>query len=184
MKTLPTGSPRSLGAPGCGPSGPGQRVASGPRARLPLLQRPHPLARPAAATLLWRLPLRLPPGPRLLKAPAQGWSEFRGRFYCPFCQTHPVPAQLRSQHLLGPGARSRSPKPSFPISSQGAQAPPPAELNLPRSPFLPRGPEDPHTSRRQEVPTVALHSGSRQPPPDQHWDRLHLGNLCAVLQTP
>lgn len=75
------------------------------------------------ATLLWRLPPGLPPGPRLLKAPAQGWSELR-QIPLPLLpnifSTRPSPG---SQHRWGQGLAPHSPA-----------------LPLPQAPMVPRHP--------------------------------------------
>lgn len=76
----------------------------------------------------------------------------------PCCQTHPAPAPLEASAFWGQGPAPALHSPYLPISSQGAQAPPPAELNLPHSPLpapLPRGPRPlleaggPHSSPSQ-----------------------------------
>lgn len=97
------------------------------------------------ATLLWRLPPGLPPGPRLLKAPAQGWSELR-QIPLPLLpnifSTHPGPG---SQHRQGQGLVPHSPALPLPAAPMVPQHPTsrtePASFAMP--PHLPRCPEDP-----------------------------------------
>lgn len=110
------------------------------------------------ATLLRRLPPGLPPGPRLLKAPAQGWSELRqiplpllpNRF-----STCPSPG---SQHLWDRGL-PLTPQPFACPQDPWCPGTPPAELSRPHSPpppDLPRCLEEPTClSVRREVPTPA-----------------------------
>lgn len=120
------------------PRGPSRSGAhSGPAALWPGLPE---------ATLLWRLPPSLPPGPRLWKAPAQGWSEL-GQISLPLLPNIPrTGPQL--QKPAPSGARDLLPySPALHLPADPrCPGTPPAELSLPRSPLpapLPRGP---HTS--------------------------------------
>lgn len=149
------GSPECLGAPSSGPSGawqlgpgpgpghprgPSRRgVHSGPAALWPGLPE---------AMLLWRLPASLPPGPRLLKAPAQGWSELR-QVPLPLLpntsRTCPQPWKPAPS-----GARGWLPHSPALICPRHPRCPPgtpPAELSLPHSPHLSTAQKSPHFSQ-------------------------------------
>lgn len=155
------------------------------------------------ATLLWRLPPSLPPGPRLSKAPAQGWSEFR-QIPLPLLpnisRTCPPPWKPAP-----PGARGFFPSPPTPHLPAAPMVPRhPTSRTEPASlaPACPAAQRTPHLSHRQEVPKPPFPGGNRQTPPDQHLahpaaalpgppgpfprpshtdPRLSLGNLRAVV---
>lgn len=154
------------------------------------------------ATLLRRLPPGLPPGPRLLKAPAQGWSELR-QIPLPLLphifSARPSPG---SQHRQGQGLAPHSPALPLPAAPMVPRHPTsrtePASFAPPTRPApLPGGPHTslseaggPRSSRTAATgsclqtstgPSLQWpHSGPSQPllPAPRHY----LGNLCAVFQ--
>lgn len=100
------------------PRGPSRSGApSGPAALWPGLPE---------ATLLWRLPPSLPPGPRLLKAAVQGWSTAPSAKHI-----QNLPPGLEASTCWDQGL-AHSPA-LHPPSAPRCPGTPPAELNLPRS---------------------------------------------------
>lgn len=99
-----------------------------------------------------------PSGPRLLKAPAPRWSELRGNSTAPSAKHAPTYPSSGSWHFPGPGSCFFFCSPHLPIAPQCPDIPTSRAEPTP----CPEG-------RRQEVPTPAPHSGSGQPPTDQHW---------------
>lgn len=121
----PHSGPWRSGAP-CGPAAPGPGLP--------------------AATLLWRLPLSLPPGPRLPQAPAQGRQKFRGE-PLPLCQ-HIPPAPSRPP---SPSSAHKHPRcPGTPTSRTEPASCTPRTL-------LPRGPR---TSPGRRFPLQSLRAAT------------------------
>lgn len=145
------------------------------------------------ATLLWRLPPSLPPGPRLLKAPAQGWSEL-GQIPLPLLPNVPRTGPWLRKPAPS-GARDflpYSPALHLPTDPR-CPGTPPAELSLPHSPCLPHCPEDPTSliGRSSPCQPFPQQAAGRYPQTTWHslqWrpscpaPRLYLGNLWAVFQ--
>lgn len=147
-----SGASQRCGAPSCWPSGVGVECPLPPRG--PWRSRTPRPGLPVA-TLLRRLPLSLPPGPRL----PQGRSQ--GRFHLP---PPPTPAKHIQKPPTAPEGWGLAPSffHSLPTSTCGAQAPPPAELSLPHAPHPPHCPEEAQTPLQAGGP----HHGH----PDQHMD--------------
>lgn len=123
---------------------------------------------PPEATLLWRLPPSLPPGPRLLKAPAQGWSELR-QIPLPLLPNIPrtcpqlwKPAPSGAQGLL-----PYSPALHLPTASKVPRHPTSRTEPAPFAPACPAAQRPPDLSQAG-APQASLSHGSRQMPPDQH----------------
>lgn len=93
-----------------------------------------------------------------MKAPAPRWSELRGNSTAPSAKHAPTYPSSGSWHFPGPGSCFFFCSPHLPIAPQCPDIPTSRAEPTP----CPEG-------RRQEVPTPAPHSGSGQPPTDQHW---------------
>lgn len=152
MKTNPTESPKALVLPAVGHLGRGsERVqAQAAPARRTLeewgSQWPALCPGPPEATLLRGLPPGLPPGPRLLNAPVQGWST------APSAK-HPEPAPsleastFWEEGLVHSRALHLPPAPKVPRR--------PTSRTEPASPLPAHRSQDP-TPLRQEPPMPAL----------------------------
>lgn len=129
------------------------------------------LARPACGHAAMETVSRLP------QAPAPRCSELRGNSTAPSAKHAPAHPSSGSWHFPGPGSCFFFCSPHLPTA--------------PQCPGIPTSRAEPTPcpeGRRQEVPTPALHSGSGQPPTDQHWAilcpssplRLPLRSCCVV----
>lgn len=113
VKSSPAGFPRSLGAPGCKPSRAKRVGCSQALDQSAPVQRTQenqgsigpPLS---AQACLWPCCyggcLKSPSGPRLLKAPAQRWSELRGNSTAPSAKHAPKCLSSGSWHLPRSGS--------------------------------------------------------------------------------
>lgn len=126
VKSSPTGF-LSFGAPGCEPSG-AKRVscsqALGQAAPVWRTLEKHGSVGPllSGQACLWPCCyggcLKSPSGPRLLKAPAQRWPEFRGNSTAPSAKHAPGHLSSGSWHLPGPGSCSLFCSPHLPTAPQ------------------------------------------------------------------